>query len=83
MPVRFCERPEGKFLWATRLVVLCRSSAEADAALAEVRAWVAANGLRLHPDKTCMGDNRQAGQGFDFFGYRFEAGNRGRYARKA
>ncbi|MGH8550575.1 MAG: hypothetical protein ACRERU_18625 [Methylococcales bacterium] len=42
-----------------------------------------ANGLCLHPDKTCMGDSRQAGQGFDFLGYRFEAGNRGRYARKA
>ena len=39
-------------------------------------AWVAANGLILHPDKTRVGDSRQPGQGFDFLGYWFEAGRR-------
>ena len=33
-------------------VILCRSREEADAALADVRAWVAENGLTLHPEKT-------------------------------
>ena len=37
---------------------------------------MAANGLTLHPDKTQVGDCRQPGQGFDFLGYRFEAGRR-------
>jgi RNA-directed DNA polymerase len=48
----------------------------ADAALAEVRAWVSENGLALQPEKTHVGDCRQPGQGFEFLGYRFEAGQR-------
>jgi RNA-directed DNA polymerase len=35
-----------------------------------------ANGLTLHPDKTHLGDCREDGQGFEFLGYRFEAGKR-------
>lgn len=66
--------------YADDFVVLCRSREEAVAALAEIEAWVAENGLRLNPDKTHLGDCRQAGQGFDFLGYRFEAGRR--YVRK-
>jgi RNA-directed DNA polymerase len=62
--------------YADDFVVLCKSREQADAALAEIRAWVAGNGLRLHPDKTRVGDCRQAGEGFDFLGYRFEAGRR-------
>jgi len=62
--------------YADDFVVLCKSREEADAALAEIRAWVADNGLRLHPDKTHVGDCRLAGQGFEFLGYRFEAGRR-------
>src|SRR6185436_17030691 len=41
-----------------------------------MRAWVHANGLTLHPDKTHLGDCRVKGQGFEFLGYRFEAGQR-------
>jgi RNA-directed DNA polymerase len=41
-----------------------------------MRAWVSANGLTLHPDKTLIGDCRVEGQGFEFLGYRFEAGER-------
>ena len=74
--VRFRERLGGRFPGATRLVVLCRSEADAQAALAQVRAWVEANGLSLHPEKTHLGDCRQKGQGFEFLGYRFEAGRR-------
>jgi RNA-directed DNA polymerase len=62
--------------YADDFVILCRTQAEAETALHEVRAWVAQNGLTLHPDKTRIGDCRQPGQGFDFLGYRFEAGYR-------
>ena len=34
------------------------------------------NGLTLHPDKTHVGDCWVKGQGFEFLGYRFEAGQR-------
>jgi RNA-directed DNA polymerase len=57
-------------------VVLCRSREEAESALARMRAWVNANGLTLHPDKTHLGDCRVEGHGFEFLGYRFEAGRR-------
>ena len=62
--------------YADDAVVLCRSREEAEAALARMRAWVSANGLTLHPDKTHVGDCRVEGQGFEFLGYRFEAGQR-------
>lgn len=62
--------------YADDFVILCRTEDEARAALREVAAWVAVKGLTLHPDKTRVGDCRQTGQGFDFLGYRFEAGRR-------
>jgi RNA-directed DNA polymerase len=62
--------------YADDFVVLCKTREEADAALAEIRAWVGENGLRLHPNKTHVGDCRQTGEGFEFLGYRFEAGRR-------
>jgi RNA-directed DNA polymerase len=62
--------------YADDFVILCRTQEEALAALRRVEAWVAANGLTLHPDKTRVGDSRQPGQGFEFLGYRFEAGRR-------
>jgi RNA-directed DNA polymerase len=62
--------------YADDFVVLCQSREEAEAALAAIDRWVAAEGLRLHPQKTHVGDCRQPGEGFDFLGYRFEAGRR-------
>jgi RNA-directed DNA polymerase len=62
--------------YADDAVVLCRTREEAEAALSRLRAWVEANGLTLHPDKTHVGDCRLAGHGFEFLGYRFEAGQR-------
>ena len=62
--------------YADDFVVLCETAEQAHAALAEVRTWVEDNGLTLHPDKTHIGDCREEGQGFDFLGYRFEAGRR-------
>jgi RNA-directed DNA polymerase len=62
--------------YADDFVVLCRTAEQAQAALKEVRDWVEQNQLKLNADKTHVGDCRQAGQGFEFLGYRFEAGQR-------
>jgi RNA-directed DNA polymerase len=62
--------------YADDFVVLCPSAEKAQAALEEVRRWVEQNGLSLNADKTHVGDCRQEGQGFEFLGYRFEAGRR-------
>jgi RNA-directed DNA polymerase len=62
--------------YADDFVVLCDSREAAEAALATIRQWMAENGLRLHAGKTHVGDCRQPGEGFDFLGYRFEAGHR-------
>jgi RNA-directed DNA polymerase len=62
--------------YADDFVILCRTDADARMALHRVKAWVDANGLTLHPDKTHVGDCSQPGQGFEFLGYRFEAGQR-------
>jgi RNA-directed DNA polymerase len=58
---------------ADDFVLLCRSEAEAHAALEQVRAWVAEAGLTLHPTKTRIVDASVPG-GFDFLGYHFERG---------
>ncbi len=62
--------------YADDFVILCRTDGEVKAALAEVEAWVAESGLALNPAKTRIGDCRQPGEGFEFLGYRFEAGRR-------
>jgi len=59
--------------YADDFVILCRSEAEAHAALAAVRAWVNEAGLTLHPEKTRVVDASAPG-GFDFLGYHFERG---------
>ncbi len=61
--------------YADDFVILCRSEAAAQAALASVQAWVQENGLTLHPEKTRIVDATQPG-GFDFLGYHFERGYR-------
>ncbi len=60
--------------YADDFVVMCRTEAEAAAALAVVQQWTASAGLTLHPTKTRLVDERE--QGFDFLGYHFEAGRR-------
>jgi RNA-directed DNA polymerase len=66
--------------YADDFVILCQNREQAQQALSQVQAWTHANGLRLHPDKTHLGNCLEAGQGFEFLGYRFEAGRR--YVRK-
>lgn len=53
--------------YADDFVILCRSREDAARALALVEAWVAENGLTLHPTKTRIVDART--EGFDFLGY--------------
>lgn len=55
--------------YADDFVVLCRTAAEAARALELIRAWVADQGLTLHPTKTKIVDVMR--EGFDFLGYHF------------
>lgn len=59
--------------YADDFVILCRSQAEAEAALEVVRNWTVRAGLTLHPDKTRIVNAAERG-GFDFLGYHFERG---------
>jgi len=59
--------------YADDFVILCRSEAEAQAALSQVQAWLNEAGLSLHPEKTRIVNAAQPG-GFDFLGYHFERG---------
>jgi RNA-directed DNA polymerase len=59
-------------------VVLCRTAAQARAALDAVGEILAGLGLRLHPDKTRIVDLRQGRDGFDFLGCHFRARMSGR-----
>lgn len=61
--------------YADDAVVLCRTEAEAQAALNRFREQIEARGLTLHPTKTRIVDATQRG-GFDFLGYHFERGMR-------
>lgn len=61
---------------ADDFVILCRSKDEAVFALEQVRAWTGESGLSLYSKKTHFGNCLVKGQGFDFFGYRFESGRR-------
>jgi RNA-directed DNA polymerase len=67
--------------YADDMVVLCRTAAEAQAALEVLREWMAGAGLELHPDKTRVVDMEHAGSHFDFLGYRFVRSRRGRLVR--
>lgn len=73
---RMWERGYRMVRYADDFVVLCASAEEAQAARTEVQAWVQDNELELNTDKTHVGDCRIRGQGFEFLGYRFEAGRR-------
>lgn len=61
--------------YADDFVVLCNSQEQAEQALEQVRQWVEANALKLHPTKTRLVDASQRG-GFEFLGYHFERGKK-------
>jgi Group II intron, maturase-specific domain/Reverse transcriptase (RNA-dependent DNA polymerase) len=55
--------------YADDLVVCCRSKAQAEAALAKLRALLAALGLELAEEKTRLVCLNEEGEGFDFLGF--------------
>lgn len=61
--------------YADDLVLVCRSEAEARAALALLEQEMSRRGLKLHPEKTRVVNAAERG-GFDFLGYHFERGYR-------
>jgi RNA-directed DNA polymerase len=67
--------------YADDMVILCPDRATAEAALSQVRSWMEAAGLELHPEKTKIVDLTQEGSFFDFLGYRFWRGKRGNILR--
>ena len=75
----WAKRGHGELVrYADDLVALCRTQAEAEAALALVRTVFTELGLELHPDKTRIVDLREGRQGFDFLGCHFHARVSGR-----
>jgi RNA-directed DNA polymerase len=59
--------------YADDFVLLGRTQEAAEDALRIVQGGVEENGLKLHPEKTRIVDEREPG-GFDFLGYHFERG---------
>lgn len=77
------ERGVGELVrYADDGVVLCRSAAQARAALAAVEEILGSLGLRLHPDKTKVVDLREGREGLDFLGCHFRARMSGRVWEK-
>jgi len=62
--------------FADDFVAMCRTRQDAERVLEVIQDWVGSHGLVLHPDKTHVGNCVVKGQGFEFLGYRFEAGKR-------
>jgi RNA-directed DNA polymerase len=62
--------------YADDFVILTSSQEEAEKAKRLVEVWAEENGLIIHPEKTHIGNCTVEGEGFDFLGYRFEAGKR-------
>jgi RNA-directed DNA polymerase len=67
--------------YADDLIIACKTREEAEATLEMLREWTQANGLELHPEKTRIAEMNQLGEYFDFLGYRFKLGKRGKIIR--
>jgi RNA-directed DNA polymerase len=79
LDTEFTRRGLGELVrYADDGVVLCRSAAQAQAALDAVRDILASLGLELHPGKTKVADLRQGREGLDFLGCHFHARMSGR-----
>jgi len=59
--------------YADDFILMCRSQAQAQEAMVQMRRWTEGAGLVLHPEKTRLVDASQRG-GFDFLGWHFERG---------
>jgi RNA-directed DNA polymerase len=74
LDTEFARRRLGELVrYADDGVALCRTAAQAGAALDAVGEILASLGLRLHPDKTGVVDLRQGREGLDFLGCHFRA----------
>jgi len=79
LDAEFSRRGLGELVrYADDGVVLCRSAAQAGAALEAVREILAGLGLELHPGKTKVVDLREGREGLDFLGCHFHARMSGR-----
>jgi RNA-directed DNA polymerase len=79
LDTEFARRGLGELVrYADDGVVLCRSAAQARAALDAIREILASLGLELHPDKTKVVDLREGREGLDFLGCHFHARMSGR-----
>jgi RNA-directed DNA polymerase len=79
LDTEFTRRGLGELVrYADDGVTLCRSAAQARAALEAVCEILASLGLELHPDKTKVVDLRQGREGLDFLGCHFRARMSGR-----
>jgi RNA-directed DNA polymerase len=79
LDAEFTRRGLGELVrYADDGVVLCRSAAQARAALEAIREILGSLGLELHPDKTKVVDLRQGREGLDFLGCHFRARMSGR-----
>jgi RNA-directed DNA polymerase len=79
LDTEFARRGLGELVrYADDGVVLCRSAAQARAALDAIKDILASLGLELHPDKTKAVDLREGREGLDFLGCHFHARMSGR-----
>jgi RNA-directed DNA polymerase len=79
LDTEFARRGLGELVrYADDGVALCRSAAQARAALDAIRGILASLGLELHPDKTKVVDLREGREGLDFLGCHFHARMSGR-----
>jgi RNA-directed DNA polymerase len=79
LDTEFSRRGLGELVrYADDGVVLCRSAAQARAALDAIREILGSLGLELHPDKTKAVDLRAGREGLDFLGCHFRARMSGR-----
>lgn len=67
--------------YADDIVILVKSEDQAHHILEEVRHWMNQALLELHPEKTRIVDMAQAGNYFDFLGYRFKRSGKGKLLR--
>ena len=74
VPVRFCEGSGVRFPRSTRLLVMCRTREEAEAALVAAREILGRYKLCLSEEKTKVSSFQG---GFDFLGFRFKKRSRG------
>jgi RNA-directed DNA polymerase len=79
LDTEFARRKLGELVrYADDGVALCRSKAQAGAALEAVGEILGSLGLQLHPDKTKVVDLREGREGLDFLGCHFRARMSGR-----